>query len=85
MSKPVLSGFTNAAALLIISSQLRFIFGVDTDPIDTIIDSVTQFRNHIGSANGILPHSAQFALFRLSNDFTSCVSGFFPSFVDPIS
>ena len=49
LSRPVLSGFVSAAAVLIVASQLRSIFGVAMPRTTYLHDTVYQFVRHLGT------------------------------------
>lgn len=51
MSHPVLSGFVNAAALMIAGSQFAHVAGLDTDRADTFLGQILEIVNNLGTFN----------------------------------
>ncbi len=49
LSRPVLSGFVSAAAILIVASQLKSLFGLDMPRTAYLHDTLYQFVTHLGS------------------------------------
>ncbi|WP_020567892.1 SulP family inorganic anion transporter [Neolewinella persica] len=52
LSRPVISGFTSAAALIIASSQLRHLLGVDLGKTTSFLETMTAAIGNVGKANG---------------------------------
>lgn len=51
LSHPVISGFTTAAAFIIIFSQLKYIMGIDLERSNNIFETVTGLGKNIGDIN----------------------------------
>lgn len=52
LSRPVISGFTSAAALIIASSQFRHLLGVDLEKTSSFIETMLEVISNVGNANG---------------------------------
>lgn len=52
LSRPVISGFTSAAALIIAGSQLRHLLGVDLGKASSFLETMTAAFGNISKANG---------------------------------
>ncbi|MBD3224230.1 MAG: sulfate permease, partial [Caldithrix sp.] len=52
ISDPVIKGFTNAAAIIIAVSQLRYIVGLDIPRSTSVFDTLQALIHHLGAANG---------------------------------
>lgn len=51
LSHPVISGFTSAAAVIIIVSQLKYFFGIDIERTNTVVDCCQKLCLNISDAN----------------------------------
>ncbi|MEL6989042.1 MAG: SulP family inorganic anion transporter, partial [Bacteroidota bacterium] len=53
LSMPVLSGFTSAAALIIITSQLKYFFGIDIDRGSNTFNNIQLFFEKLSATNSL--------------------------------
>lgn len=53
ISKPVITGFTSAAAIIILGSQLKDALGISMPRMDTVLGSFSYTATHIGEINVI--------------------------------
>ena len=53
LSRPVISGFVSAAAILIVASQLKSLFGIDVGRADNFLETVQLFFGRLGTADGL--------------------------------
>ena len=51
MSHPVISGFTSAAAIIIIFSQLKYVFGVELPRSNGLFDALLQLVSHVNQTH----------------------------------
>ncbi|MCP9237021.1 SulP family inorganic anion transporter [Lewinella sp. JB7] len=52
LSRPVLSGFVSAASVLIVTSQLKPILGLDMPRTAYLYETLVEFGRHVGSVHG---------------------------------